>query len=236
MESDAEGQLHVRMRDVGTGQIADFPPLYPMMHRIEDIERTWRELSAAGEHSQAAPFTYRVTSDVCFTLSLDLGDQWVMVSREMLSSIGLDMNAARQGAIVLLYDASRRMVISEAGITSVPSEGLIKLGASPQPDALPGVFRIDFPEDPDLTASFMLNAGDWLREGILNGTPVFSAGTRDVLYVCGSGDRRAVEHLRRLTGKHYFAGLDDPEEHGQPLSLQLFTFDGHRIHQFDPSP
>lgn len=49
-------------------------------------------------------------------------------------------------------------------------------------------FRVSYPDDPDLCASFILVADEWLDTSSLLGEAVYAVGTRTLLHVCGSED------------------------------------------------
>lgn len=79
-------------------------------------------------------------------------------------------------------------------------------------------FRVSYPDDPDLCASFILVADEWLDTSSLLGEAVYAVGTRTLLHVCGSEDAAAVGGMIQIAETFYEEGLSDPKNNGMPLT------------------
>jgi len=132
------------------------------------------------------------------------------MSENSLRTKGLTHEIARKGAMFRLRAATANLQVEGGG----------------------GRYRVTYPDNMDLSASFMLIPEDWLDMSDIKGTPVFAVGTRISIHVCGSEDHASIAGMRDIAKVMYAESTEDPAANGPPLSPELLTFSEGRIVPF----
>lgn len=207
------GVLTLTMRDETTKTYAMFPPIDLLLRRAEDMAANVELLRAKGAETTDLPIMEAVVEGVVATLGLDTPDSFTLLSESLLRRHRLQPGLARAGALARLRHAS----------TDLVSEG----GA--------GRYRVQYPENRDLTASFALVADEWLKAELLDGEPVLAIATRVSIHLCGANDTDSVRELAELAQEMYQAGVEDPEANGRPITPRLLTLSDGKLVFFGSS-
>lgn len=208
---DETGTVTLTMRDPDTKTFAIFPAIDLLLRSSEDMARRVDELRSMGVDDADLPVTESLIDGVVSTFGIDQQDSYTLLSDSMLRNERLRPAMARTGALARLRHASRHLKF----------EG----GA--------GRFRINYAENLDLTASFLLVADEWLASDKLNGDPVFAIGTRISIHVCGSGDAESLTGLAQIAESMYNDSVQDPVNNGRPLTPRLLTINNGQLAFFE---
>nr|WP_286980168.1 hypothetical protein [Corynebacterium sp. UBA5992] len=174
----------------------EVPPTSILLRRAEEYQQMVADVLEAGASEDELPIAEPVANGVVEMWSIDRGDHFEHLSQRHLDQAGLSFEAARHSALEQLREAARGLRI-EGG---------------------DGRFRVSYPDNPDLCASFILVADEWLDTSSLLGEAVYAVGTRTLLHVCGSEDAAAVGGMIQIAETFYEAGLSDPKNNGMPLT------------------
>ena len=179
-----------------TGEAIPFPAIEIVMRRSEELQSVVDTLRSVGAEEADIPLAEPVISGVVTLLGLDEGGHFSDLSANSLSRMRLTPELARTGALARLRQSVTHLQIDGGG----------------------GRFRVSYPDNPDLTASFMLIADGWLSGDSVAGDPVFAAGNRVSLHVCGSEDTEALAGLREIAATFYRDSVADPGARASPDS------------------
>lgn len=144
----------------------EVPPTSILLRRAEEYQQMVADVLEAGASEDELPIAEPVANGVVEMWSIDRGDHFEHLSQRHLDQAGLSFEAVRHSALEQLREAAKGLRI-EGG---------------------DGRFRVSYPDDPDLCASFILVADEWLDTSSLLGEAVYAVGTRTLLHVCGSED------------------------------------------------
>ncbi len=186
------------------------PQIDLLLRSRQATEVLFEALVQAGAPEDQFPYTDEVGPDIVSVLSVDHGDRYLDISGQVLEQMGISPQEITAEALERLRQAAPSLSVEGGG----------------------GRYRISFPENPDLTASFMLVANSWVPEGMVQGDPVFAAGSRVMLHLCGSDDADALVGLSRIAQTHYQESLEDPVSNGRPLSPKLLTPRDGKLQKF----
>lgn len=209
--ADNGGVLSFMLLSPETGEAIPFPAIEIVMRRSEELQSVVDTLRSVGAEEADIPLAEPVISGVVTLLGLDEGGHFSDLSANSLSRMRLTPELARTGALARLRQSVTHLQIDGGG----------------------GRFRVSYPDNPDLTASFMLIADGWLSGDSVAGDPVFAAGNRVSLHVCGSEDTEALAGLREIAATFYRDSVADPGAHGRPLTPSLLTVRDGVVVEFD---
>ncbi|WP_157534438.1 hypothetical protein [Microbacterium sp. Leaf320] len=199
------------MIDQQSGAAERFPPIDLLLSGASDFQTKVSALNAREAGAGNLILGETVAPGIVSTLNLDEPQRYVLLTRTHLEGMRLSPELARTGALARLRMAANDLRIEGIG----------------------GRFRVWTPAAPDLTASLMLVADTWLNNDAINGAPVFAAGGRTSLYVCGANDHEALEDLRQIAEKRYRASAEAPQTEGLPLTRKLLTLREDKLTELD---
>ncbi|MEM6274981.1 MAG: hypothetical protein AAF735_07040 [Myxococcota bacterium] len=205
-----KGRVDLMMLDPESGSRARFPDLDFLLRDTHWFQAVRKTLQNSGAPDDNIPVVEHLTNDVVQVFGLDAGDRYTILSPADLRRYGMGLQITRAGALARLRQAVPDLLIE---------------GGS-------GRFRVSYPENPDLSASFMLVHGDWLDPNELNGDPVFAVGRRISLHACGSRDRESLEGMREIAQVMYAESVNDPYGNGKPLTKELLTMKDDKLVPF----
>ncbi|KJL30312.1 hypothetical protein RS83_01062 [Microbacterium oxydans] len=209
--SDGGDGLQFSLLDRATGAMSPLPPIEVLLRSTEDLDAIIATLRLAGQTAADLPIIEQVAPGVATTLVLDEGDRFSTLTESALARMRLTPPLARSGAWARLRQACSGLRI----------------------DGSDGRYRLTFPANPDMAASFALVTDTWLNKDALRGTPVMAVGNRTALHVCGSADEEGISALRDIAEASYRQSVSAPAEHGQPITPRLLTTVGGALVDFD---
>jgi len=188
---NGDGHITLLLSDPASGRTAPFPPIDILLRDVVGIEQGNQQLLDAGAGAINLPIVQNITEDFVEFLGLDIGTSRSIMSEDNLRREGLTYELARKGAMARLRAAVAGLNVEGGG----------------------GRYRVTYPQDLDLSASFILISEDWLDLNDIKGDPVFAVGTRVSIHVCGSEDFESLAGLREIAEVMYAEGVEENPSH-----------------------
>lgn len=204
------GQQVLLLLDPTTGSAKPFPPIDVLLRDSDSMGQTAQTLRDAGASDADLPVSREVADGVLEVLGLDTGQSFHIMSDAALQAEGLTYDLARRGAMARLRAAVPALHIEGGG----------------------GRYRVAFPDDLDMSASFILVHDEWLDPDALAGDPVFAVGTRVSIHVCGSEDHESLGGMQEIAEVMHAESLQDPAANGRPLTPTLLTYRDGKLEPF----
>ena len=208
---DQTGQPIFLLHNRRTGETYPFPNIDLFLYPESEFSQIIAGLRKTKVDSNLYPIVEHLCPGIDAVLYLDDKNIFETVSEKILADQKLPYATARNGALARLRELASELIIETTSTH----------------------LHVTFPSSVNKVASFMLITDAWLRPQDTLGAPVFAAGTRNQLYLCGADDADAVAQLRNIARQAYDNGLSDPERFGFPLTPQLLTIKDGKLALFD---